>query len=684
MPLFSNMSNSMMASLTAGVMAVTVVAGSVGSAVHTANDTARTIMSLASVCSQTADASDTTTKAKDTTTGTDGKDGTAKPNGNAYPTLKDTPNALKLAQEFAKAGWSKASTAGVMGNIQQEDSTWDPQLVEESGGGGYGLAQWTPRSKIQAWMDTHDQWKGHKDSDLDVQVAMLLDIADDGAGGGDGFLDTKPDIARANGYDPDLSKGDGLALWRMWADAKDAKQAAVAWAAGYERPGSPVMNVRIEAAQHFYDEMDAAGVRFDTPDGQRPKDAGKDDDGKGPSPDTATRDATATVADMCCAGGTDDTDGKDSATVVQAASTQPGNAPADKKAFVARFGQIAFDVGKKFGIPYEAILTTAAYESGTGASVPGHNYFGIKKWKEGQKTVTTGTTEEVNGAHVATTADWVAYDSDEAGWTGYGEYITQVGLYGEALKEENAHDPVKYQQKVSGIYATESKYMEQWMTVYREVQAAIDEAHKWPPSSQVTYDAKPPASDSASKDSASSGSDSQPRVCATAAKSSGGKAEYGQVGGAPTDTHDYGWMCDWGGICKDGDGLGHRSTDKNFYAYDVGRYQCVWYAWNRLAMIHGSDGWNWYQANGGEFLTAPKPDGWIVDENPHPGDGVNLTGHVAVVEKVEKQGDGWRIFISEGNFNDGSAGLWTAYNTRWLNQGSDPAMGFFRWKGWKN
>ena len=40
---------------------------------------------------------------------------------------------------------------------------------------GFGLNQWTPRSKIQAWMDQHNV--SGKDSDADVQIKMLVDTS---------------------------------------------------------------------------------------------------------------------------------------------------------------------------------------------------------------------------------------------------------------------------------------------------------------------------------------------------------------------------------------------------------------------------------------------------------------------------------------------------------------------------
>ncbi|EPE39022.1 hypothetical protein I118_1129 [Bifidobacterium longum D2957] len=53
---------------------------------------------------------------------------------------------------------------------------------------------------------------------------------------------------------------------------------------------------------------------------------------------------------------------------------------------------------------------------------------------------------------------------------------------------------------------------------------------------------------------------------------------------------------------------------------------------------------------------------------------------------MDKDPSGWKIMISEGNFNDGGAGLWTSYNARWLTKGEYAAAsgnGFFWKDSWK-
>lgn len=361
----------------------------------------------------------------------------------------------------------------------------------------------------------------------------------------------------------------------------------------------------------------------------------------------------------------------------------PGGIPdGTRLGFFDKYGDLAVETGRKYGLPYEAILAQASIESANGLSAPGNNFFGIKAWKPGQETTTTGTNEEVNGTLVSTSANWVKYDSAQAGFDGYGEFITSNSRYAKALAYRS--DPYAYISAIRDAgYATASDYVQVVWSVARQV---IDwtKDKGLPSSAEMTFDAAPPAP--------SDDTGTQPASCSTG---SDARADMGMVGGAPLDRRDFGWMCDWGGVCADGDGLGHRASDRNFYRFDVGRYQCVWYAWNRLAMIHGDKGWTWVHGNGGDVhVNAAGDPGWIVSARPKPGDGVsqyggalggdNTFGHIAVVERVEPHGSGWRILISEGNYGTDGSGPWNGYHTRWLESSrfADAGNVFFRSRAW--
>lgn len=162
-----------------------------------------------------------------------------------------------------------------------------------------------------------------------------------------------------------------------------------------------------------------------------------------------------------------------------------------------------------------------------------------------------------------------------------------------------------------------------------------------------------------------------------------GDAETGSVGGAPAGSGDFSWMCDSNQkICGPSDaGV--------LYPHLKYGHQCVWYAWNRLGMIHGNDGWTWVVGDGGDIADNCKNvAGWEVDTTPHPGDGASgktqpfaYTTHVAVVEEVADDPSGWKVRISEGNA-DGSASF-DSYGSRWLTKTDMQGIQFFRNTAWR-
>lgn len=173
-------------------------------------------------------------------------------------------------------------------------------------------------------------------------------------------------------------------------------------------------------------------------------------------------------------------------------------------------------------------------------------------------------------------------------------------------------------------------------------------------------------------------------------KNNANGAVTGKVGDFPRGAGDYSWMGD-AGVRQNGDygALGNISGD----------YQCVWYAWTRLYMIHGHNPavLSPYAGNGGAIWGHLKGQpGWEVDQNPHPGDGIsslnaplaytaggNTAGHVAVVEIVEDDPSGWKVTLSEGN-HKGNGGFDGYYGGRTLTKAQleGTSTYFFRNTAW--
>lgn len=177
-------------------------------------------------------------------------------------------------------------------------------------------------------------------------------------------------------------------------------------------------------------------------------------------------------------------------------STENDTGTATLKEFVDKYGQSAFNVGKQFGIPYEAILSQAILESGYGKSdltVRGYNFFGIKAGSSWTGRVITLRTREQrsDGSEYFVLADFRAYDSAEDGFRGYGEFITSNSRYRNALNFPG--DPFKYIEEIrTAGYATALDYVTLNHKLIKSIQAYIAETKAFPPSSEVTPDVSPP------------------------------------------------------------------------------------------------------------------------------------------------------------------------------------------------
>lgn len=166
-----------------------------------------------------------------------------------------------------------------------------------------------------------------------------------------------------------------------------------------------------------------------------------------------------------------------------------GSASKSLEEFVDKYGQMAFDTGKKYGIPYEAILAQGALESGMGGSgltQKANNFFGIKagsKWTG--ETIILQTREETpSGGSVMVDAAFRKYPTPAEGWDGYGFFITTNPRYSGALKHPG--DPVAYITAIKAAgYATDSQYVTKVSGIAASIASYIKTTNKWPPSSEV-------------------------------------------------------------------------------------------------------------------------------------------------------------------------------------------------------
>lgn len=172
--------------------------------------------------------------------------------------------------------------------------------------------------------------------------------------------------------------------------------------------------------------------------------------------------------------------------------------------YVETYGQIAFDIGESYGLPYEAILAQSAHESGwgnSGLTENANNFFGIKAtsgWNG--STYTARTWEEVNGQRVEQDALWRAYPTPYDSFDNYAQLITGSSTYESALAYPG--DPYGYIQAVweSG-YATDSQYVDKVSVTIEAIEDYIAENDLFPPSSEVTPSPTTPTSNPAAASS---------------------------------------------------------------------------------------------------------------------------------------------------------------------------------------
>ena len=165
-----------------------------------------------------------------------------------------------------------------------------------------------------------------------------------------------------------------------------------------------------------------------------------------------------------------------------------GTAAEDLKDFVRKYVKMAVETNKKYGTPYETVLAQGVIESGYGKSgltVKANNFHGIKAGGNWSGEVIDMETEEEYASGRTTIVDgFRKYPTVEAGWLGYGEFITSNSRYSEALKYPG--DPRKYLQEIKNAgYATDSQYVSTVTEYIDKIEQIVKEENLSPPSSQI-------------------------------------------------------------------------------------------------------------------------------------------------------------------------------------------------------
>ena len=232
----------------------------------------------------------------------------------------------------------------------------------------------------------------------------------------------------------------------------------------------------------------------------------------------------------------------------QAGQTGPATATKNLEEFIDTYGQIAFNVGKQYGIPYEAILAQAALESNYGGSkltTEANNFFGIKAGTGWNGPVWTGNTQEEtsNGGSYQITDSFRVYASPEEGFRGYGDFIRSNSRYRNALNYPG--DPYRYIVEIKNAgYATDNEYIQSNWQLITQVEQYIKTKGTFPPSSQVTPDVAPPGPvDTSSPGQSQQSSGGCPPTSSTTPVAGGSNKEMGQSMAAERGWTGEEWVC---------------------------------------------------------------------------------------------------------------------------------------------
>ncbi|WP_296663007.1 flagellar assembly peptidoglycan hydrolase FlgJ [Paraburkholderia sp.] len=153
-----------------------------------------------------------------------------------------------------------------------------------------------------------------------------------------------------------------------------------------------------------------------------------------------------------------------------------GNGDASADAFVDKLANAAQQASASTGIPARFIIGQAALESGWGKreikkadGSASHNVFGIKASKDWTgKTVSTVTTEYVNGEPHRVVAKFRAYDSYEDAMADYATLLKSNPRYASVINHSHSAESFAQGMQRAG-YATDPHYAQKLLSVMQQM-----------------------------------------------------------------------------------------------------------------------------------------------------------------------------------------------------------------------
>lgn len=517
----------------------------------------------------------------------------------------------KLAQALADAGFSKASTAGVLGNVLHE-SHFNPRALNLSSG-AYGITQWFRNNADGSWGKYAERARmiGIADpqrDNLEEQIRVTVEVE---ASTPMDWTNAYYGAAVAAGM-----KGIDNSNFATFILADNPRDAALAWEAGYERPGE-ISTIRADSAQKYYDnllaDMTFTGTKVDDYKsgkltGSQPADTGGSSSGSESDDDEEacqeSEDVQAVIKaymDWAKATAADKTHGYD-----QTHRTGPDY---DCSSFVASaLNSAGIDVSmfnthtmEKELLDHHFIEVTDQVNLTTGEGLQNGDIL----WNDEHTEFSMGKDKTV-GAH------WNEHKTITGGETG------------DQTDEEISE-------------STLSKAGQQYKKAFRYIGD---------PESGGAAQAGKIGGAPVKAGDFSWMCDSNVKICGP-----------GDVGvGVP-----YGSFASNGHQC---------------YWYWLARTQMLYGITQNL----GGNAVDLYRLAKGNpawvTSTAPRPGAGVNFRDAGGGLAYGDAGHVAVVEEVQNVGGKWRIRISEGNAN-GSASFNSYKGTTWVTEGNPDVIGFF-------
>ena len=158
-----------------------------------------------------------------------------------------TTNAKYIYSYFRDKGWTAQAICGMLGNMQGESGII-ADIDEISGGGGYGLVQWTPKSKLVNWANA----RGLNYRTVETQCQRIQ-----------WELENGEQFYRTTAYP--------LTFKQYIASTSSASYLAQVFINNYERPANPNQPKRWQWATDWYNKLSG-----DTPTPPTPPSPGED------------------------------------------------------------------------------------------------------------------------------------------------------------------------------------------------------------------------------------------------------------------------------------------------------------------------------------------------------------------------------------------------------------------------